>query len=70
MIAVTMDLENLRPHVHVKKRSGRPRYQWTASALDLYWLLVREDTTYKYTSLDWEIGTCMIYQFVVPLCKH
>ena len=54
MLPATIILDTLRPNLHNSKRSGTPRYQWAASALDLYWLIIRDGTPYKYTTLDWD----------------
>ena len=54
MVKATLDIDFLRPHVYASRRVGRPRFKWTAAALDLYWLIIRDGTPYKYTSLDWD----------------
>lgn len=38
---MAFQLETLQPIKRTKKRVGRPRFNWTATALELYWILVK-----------------------------
>ena len=41
-------------HNITEKRVGRPRYKWSAAALDRYWLLIRGNSQFRHAALDWD----------------
>ena len=53
LTSLTLLKDTLQPYKYSERRTGQPRIQWIAAALEQYWYIIRHHTKYVFEELDW-----------------